>query len=348
MASTISGYEGTGRSLSLKLIKQLKEQAATSVVQEGETRSARSLKEVTLAEPIRYGKGDAVEKWLNALLCLDVTPSKPKNNIFPDPSQCQLLHVNRDTLFSFHPVPERFLRQMIALFVTSHYKNSPDDLQLLSDAPAHELFVLTSTTIQENGLPEPLCVVQIALEGNISKKSVMAGLDRGQRPAGDLIPWLVSQQFQDDFASLSGARIVRIATHPDCVSMGYGSKALELLTDYYEGKFINLGEQNDSSVKETASRIIDTVPTRNDLLNEDITVRDIEKMEPLFSRLAERKAEDLEYVGVSYGLTQPLHKFWTRAAFTPVYLVRYPLLRNQCLIHFKTKMANSFTATNRQ
>ncbi|KAI2606940.1 DUF699-domain-containing protein [Hypoxylon fragiforme] len=320
MASTISGYEGTGRSLSLKLIKQLKEQAATSVVQEGETRSARSLKEVTLAEPIRYGKGDAVEKWLNALLCLDVTPSKPKNNIFPDPSQCQLLHVNRDTLFSFHPVPERFLRQMIALFVTSHYKNSPDDLQLLSDAPAHELFVLTSTTIQENGLPEPLCVVQIALEGNISKKSVMAGLDRGQRPAGDLIPWLVSQQFQDDFASLSGARIVRIATHPDCVSMGYGSKALELLTDYYEGKFINLGEQNDSSVKETASRIIDTVPTRNDLLNEDITVRDIEKMEPLFSRLAERKAEDLEYVGVSYGLTQPLHKFWTRAAFTPVYL----------------------------
>ncbi|KAI1467572.1 DUF699-domain-containing protein [Daldinia caldariorum] len=324
MASTISGYEGTGRSLSLKLIKQLKEQAATSVAQDGETRSPRSLKEVTLAEPIRYGKGDAVEKWLNALLCLDVTPSKPKNNIFPDPSQCQLLHVNRDTLFSFHPVPERFLRQMVALFVTSHYKNSPDDLQLLSDAPAHELFVLTSTTIQENGLPEPLCVIQIALEGNISKKSVMAGLDRGQRPAGDLIPWLVSQQFQDDFASLSGARIVRIATHPDCVSMGYGSKALELLIDYYEGKFINLGEDNEatSKGKDTGdSMVIDSTQNESGgLLNEDIKVRDIEKMQPLFSRLAERKAEDLEYVGVSYGLTQALHKFWSRAQFIPVYL----------------------------
>lgn len=321
MASTISGYEGTGRSLSLKLIKQLKEQAATSIAQDGETRSPRSLKEVTLNEPIRYGKGDAVEKWLNALLCLDVTPSKPKNNIFPDPSQCQLLHVNRDTLFSFHPVPERFLRQMVALFVTSHYKNTPDDMQLMSDAPAHELFVLTSSTIQDNGLPEPLCVIQIALEGNISKQSVMAGLDRGQRPAGDLIPWLVSQQFQDDFASLSGARIVRIATHPDCVSMGYGTKALELLIDYYEGKFIYLGEDNEPSTKETTKATKDVEQEDGGLLHEDIKVRDIEKMQPLFSRLAERKPEGLEYVGVSYGLTQALHKFWSRALFAPVYLV---------------------------
>ena len=30
MASTINGYEGTGRSLSLKLIKQLREQSGTS------------------------------------------------------------------------------------------------------------------------------------------------------------------------------------------------------------------------------------------------------------------------------------------------------------------------------
>ncbi|XXG98984.1 hypothetical protein Hte_005317 [Hypoxylon texense] len=322
MASTISGYEGTGRSLSLKLIKQLKEQAATSVPQDGESRSARSLKEVTLAEPIRYAKGDAVEKWLNALLCLDVTASRPKNSVFPDLSQCQLLHVNRDTLFSFHPVPERFLRQMVALFVTSHYKNTPDDIQLMSDAPAHELFVLTSSTIQDSGLPEPLCVIQIAFEGSISKKSVLAGLDRGQRPAGDLIPWLVSQQFQDDFASLSGARIVRIATHPDCVSMGYGTKALELLIDYFEGKFINLREDGDHVMKEAVSSIATDVVRAGDgdLLHEEIKVRDMDKMQPLFSRLAERKPEDLEYVGVSYGLTQPLHKFWSRALFVPVYL----------------------------
>ena len=44
----------------------------------------------------------------------------------------------------------------------------------------------------------------------------MNSLSRGKRASGDLIPWTVSQQFNDhDFAGLSGGRIVRIATHPD-------------------------------------------------------------------------------------------------------------------------------------
>ena len=31
---------------------------------------------------------------------------------------------------------------MVSLYVSSHYKNTPDDLMLMSDAPAHHLFVL--------------------------------------------------------------------------------------------------------------------------------------------------------------------------------------------------------------
>lgn len=30
----------------------------------------------------------------------------------------------------------------MTLYVASHYKNSPNDLQLMADAPAHHLFVL--------------------------------------------------------------------------------------------------------------------------------------------------------------------------------------------------------------
>lgn len=30
----------------------------------------------------------------------------------------------------------------MTLYVSSHYKNSPNDLQLMADAPAHHLFVL--------------------------------------------------------------------------------------------------------------------------------------------------------------------------------------------------------------
>lgn len=112
----------------------------------------------------------------------------------PNPRECDLYYVNRDTLFSYHKESEMFLQvffpsvtfhiyfhrlflvlashsivnhllrkvlrdyyivkwtyacysnlniqRMMALYVASHYKNSPNDLQLMADAPAHQLFVL--------------------------------------------------------------------------------------------------------------------------------------------------------------------------------------------------------------
>lgn len=349
MASTINGYEGTGRSLSLKLIQQLREQSRggkqTNGTDDGDmadrstgkpTKTAaqkysgnRSLREITLSEPIRYAAGDLVEKWLNKLLCLDATLPRSRTDPqgCPHPSQCQLLHVNRDTLFSFHPVSEKFLQHMMALYVASHYKNSPNDLQLMSDAPAHQLFVLVPP-VDENSprLPEPLCVIQVALEGQISKQSVLNSLSRGQRAGGDLIPWLVSQQFQDDeFAGLSGARVVRIATNPDNIGMGYGSRALQLLVDFYEGKFASLAEDSaPTATTESMVRITDAELSTATLLDDTIRIRDIHSMPPLFSKLSERTPNALDYVGVSYGLTPPLHKFWKRAAFAPVYLRQTP------------------------
>ena len=86
MASTINGYEGTGRNLSLKLLDQLRQQSV----------------------PAARG---------------------------PSTQDCSLYYINRDTLFSYHSASEAFLHRLMALFVASHYKNSPNDLQLLSDAP---------------------------------------------------------------------------------------------------------------------------------------------------------------------------------------------------------------------
>lgn len=346
MASTINGYEGTGRSLSLKLIQQLRDQSrviskakgsdtdpadrVTDVSSKnGESVSSRGrvLREITLSEPIRYAQGDSVEKWLNKLLCLDATLPSSKLSVqgCPHPSKCELLHVNRDTLFSFHPVSEKFLEQMMALYVASHYKNSPNDLQLMSDAPAHQLFVLVPPIDDHSPrLPEALCVIQVALEGQISKESVLNSLSRGQRAGGDLIPWLISQQFQDEeFAGLSGARIVRIATNPEYMSMGYGSQALKCLIDFYEGKFANLSETESTEVEEMI-RITDAELEESTLLSDNVKVRDIHSMPPLFSKLSERPPQILDYLGVSFGLTSPLHKFWKRTSFAPVYLRQTP------------------------
>lgn len=326
MASTINGYEGTGRSLSLKLIQQLREQSRnTSKATDSKANGvpgSRQLQEIVLNEPIRYAPGDSVEEWLNKLLCLNATlPRKSNIKGCPHPDECQLYNVNRDTLFSYNKVCEAFLQNMMALYVASHYKNSPNDLQLMSDAPAHQLFVLLPP-IDPNSkeIPEPLCVIQVALEGQISKQSVMNQLGRGQRADGDLIPWLVTQQFQDeDFATLSGARVVRIAVNPEYTKMGYGSKALQLLQEFYEGRFASLDE-NDSYIDEKMVRVTDEELEDASLTTDKVAVREMNAMPPLLLRLNEKRPDELDYLGVSYGLTNQLHRFWKKAGFAPVYL----------------------------
>lgn len=106
---------------------------------------------------------------------------------------------------------------MMSLFVSSHYKNSPNDLQLMADAPQHHLFVLLGP-IDENtsSLPDIYSAIQVCTEGSINRQIVMEHMAKGMSPSGDLIPYLVSRQFQEpEFASLSGARVVRAAVHPD-------------------------------------------------------------------------------------------------------------------------------------
>ena len=69
LSSTINGYEGTGRSLSLKLFQQLRSQSAATAAGDGGGDKAiastggvrgRILHEITLFESIRYKSNDPV------------------------------------------------------------------------------------------------------------------------------------------------------------------------------------------------------------------------------------------------------------------------------------------------
>ncbi|GIL51445.1 hypothetical protein Vafri_7426 [Volvox africanus] len=367
LCSTVNGYEGTGRSLSLKLIQQLREQGAKiggpggagepggreQGAKEGGTGSGggggRSFREVHLGEPIRYAPGDPIESWLHELLCLDAGQHLPKPPTrLPHPSDCELFFVERDTLFSYHKASEKFLQQMVALFVASHYKNTPNDLLLMSDAPAHQLFVLLAPVDQSsNTMPHILAAAQVALEGSISKRSAVNSLAKGELPQGDLIPWTVSQQFQDpDFPALSGGRVVRIAVHPELGRAGYGSRVLEMLRRYYQGELTSLDEQDgtDGEEGEEDEADEDAAEDREDgkkrrrsagseggadgdaadgdgntlLLTERLAPR--KGLPPLLVNLADRKPDRLHYLGVSYGLTQQLYSFWRKAGYEPLYL----------------------------
>jgi len=326
LCSTINGYEGTGRALSIKLIGNLRREAANSqqANRDGKlaTGGSRLLREVALQEPVRYTSGDRVEKWLNDLLCLDAADAlSPLIGTLPPPSACELYEVSRDTLFSAHAASELFLKRMMALYVSSHYRNTPNDLQLMSDAPAHRLFVLLAPVDETSStLPEILCVVQIALEGAISQKSAHATLAAGLSPQGDLIPWTMATQFQDEgFPSFTGVRIVRIAVHPDLPRQGYGSRAMQLIHDFYEGKLADLREEfEDNDIRTTT----ETWQTTGKLAEETLKPRD--NLPPLLINLSERKPEHVNWIGTAFGLTTELYSYWSKGGYKPVYVRQTP------------------------
>lgn len=131
-------------------------QSAASYSQSGSSGS-RILTELTLEAPIRYSTGDPVEKWLNNLLCMDITANSTRMvSVMPAPMDCDLYLVNRDALFSSHGLSEALLQRIWALYTAAHYKNSPNDLQMLSDAPAHRYNAVQFIIV--NPLRVPTCI----------------------------------------------------------------------------------------------------------------------------------------------------------------------------------------------
>ena len=268
--------------------------------------------------------GDPIEKWLNALLCLDIIANSTRIvTSIPAPRDCELYYVDRDALFSYHSLSETLLQRIWALYTSAHYKNSPNDLQMLSDAPAHRLFALlgpqkSSSSSSGVHIPDILCVVQVALEGKISRQSVQSELLKGNKASGDMIPWTVSQQFNDsEFASLSGARVVRIATHPDVQSMGYGSRAIDLLIKYFQGE-LSFGKElkvppsmkrgDDESEDVDGDTLLSSAPKPR------------KKLPSLLTNVSDYPCERLHWIGVSFGLTGQLLNFWSKKGFKMCYL----------------------------
>ena len=133
-----------------------------------------------------------------------------------------------------------------------------------------------------------------------------------------MVPWTVATQFQDpDFPTLSGARVVRIATHPDLPRQGYGTRALQQLHAYYEGGLVDLLE-TDAAPSERAEARATTTRPDGGLLGETIKPR--AALPPLLTPLGEKRPEKCHWIAAAFGLTQQLHKFWTRAGYQPVYL----------------------------
>ncbi|MBR9681827.1 MAG: tRNA(Met) cytidine acetyltransferase [Candidatus Altiarchaeota archaeon] len=192
-STTVHGYEGAGRTFTLRFVETLK-----------------NYKKFTMVEPIRYALGDPIEAWLFDTLLLDAEPDAPvtvkgMKSDFPEPKP----------LFQ----NDERLRSIFGLLSSAHYKNTPNDLFMLADAPHHFIQTISDQASKTIG------AVHFCFEGGVDF-SVFEGMPT----EGNIIPDIFSKHYGlTGFFDLKGVRVVRVAAHPELQGKGIGSFAIKKL-----------------------------------------------------------------------------------------------------------------------
>ncbi|MHC1580495.1 tRNA(Met) cytidine acetyltransferase TmcA [Methanopyrus sp.] len=218
-SSTIHGYEGAGRGFSVRFLQSV------------ERRDDVRLIKFKMHEPIRYDPDDPIERWLFDTLLLDAEPAELDEEDLECVRRQRVRLEKPDLRFWFEDEEgEEELRQFIGIYVMAHYRNRPSDVMVLADAPHHEAYALKTET------GKIVTALQVAREGSIPR-DVIVKMRKGYRPPGNVIPDLMVQHHDAlEFPRMKGYRIVRIATHPDVMRQGLGSRALEELAKVCEEK----------------------------------------------------------------------------------------------------------------
>ncbi|MET1123633.1 MAG: tRNA(Met) cytidine acetyltransferase TmcA [Archaeoglobaceae archaeon] len=214
-STTIHGYEGTGRGFAIRFLRRLEQDESIEIVR------------VHMEEPIRYGRGDPIERWLYDVLLLDAQPAELTEEDMEAIKRGELEFRELDKRKLAED--EKLLREFFGIYVLAHYRNRPSDLAILLDMPNHLPFA-----VFVNG--KPVCSLHVAVEGNLDEATIEKIKD-GYKPKGQIIPDLVLKHYwQFDFPKMLGARVVRIATHPDVMGKGIGSFALAKIVEWSYAK----------------------------------------------------------------------------------------------------------------
>jgi len=212
-STTIHGYEGSGRSFSVRFLKRLEKDERVEV------------EKIDLEEPVRYGKGDPVEEWLYRVLLLNAQPAHIDEEDIESIKSGELRFemLDKDEFMK----DEKLLAEFFGIYVLAHYRNRPSDLVILSDMPNHIPF-----RVEVNG--KTICSLHVAVEGNLADDIIVRMVD-GYKPKGQIVPDVIlKHHWEMEFPKRSGVRVVRIATHPDLMDMGIGSYALGMLVKWAE------------------------------------------------------------------------------------------------------------------
>jgi len=205
-ATTVHGYEGTGRGFDLRFRALLEQR----------TPGWRALR---LSTPIRWCEHDPIEQLINRMLLLDAEPAADAVVAAADLSTPQFRIRSRDDL----AVDDAALRQLFGLLVLGHYQTRPNDLRHLLDGPNISVATLSAGELI-------LATALIAREGRLEPGLQQPIFEGRRRPRGHLLPQTLSAHAGLPQATALGfARIVRIAVHPAARRRGLARRLLEAL-----------------------------------------------------------------------------------------------------------------------
>ncbi|WP_404375773.1 tRNA(Met) cytidine acetyltransferase TmcA [Vreelandella aquamarina] len=202
-ATTVHGYEGSGRGFALRFRDVL-------------DRQAPQWRELTLQTPIRWSAGDPLEALTQRLLLLDAPlPSAALNKGERPPSvvlsQAQLAE------------QEPLLKKLFGLLVQSHYRTTPSDLRQLLDGPGTALRMVVGS----DGA-DPQAVLVTREEGGFSAELAEQVARGERRPQGHLLAQsLAAHCGCREALTARWRRVARIATHPLRRREGLGRQLLE-------------------------------------------------------------------------------------------------------------------------
>ncbi|MDX1553900.1 MAG: GNAT family N-acetyltransferase, partial [Marinobacter sp.] len=200
-ASTVHGYEGSGRGFKLRFRRVL----------DRETPHWQSL---TLAHPVRWSPQDPLEPLINRLFLLDAEAqgAEPSAEI---------------SINEWQPgqATEADLSRAFGLLVDAHYRTTPGDLRQWMDDP-------NAVTLLARQGGDIIGVLWATIEGNLEPALARKVLRGERRLKGHLLPQSLANHGGDlEAATLRILRVVRVAVHGQYRRQRIGRQLLDSATN---------------------------------------------------------------------------------------------------------------------
>lgn len=207
-ATTVHGYEGSGRAFTLRFEAQL----------DAWTPGWRNL---TLHSPVRWSDRDPLEALSFRTLLLDAEPADLGNLERLSCDQAEISCIDRDDLVS----NETLLGEVFGLLVSAHYRTRPLDLRQLLDGPT-----VTVWTAQYKG--KVVAVALLAEEGGLPSDLALEVAQGRRRARGHLLPQVIAAHCgRPEAMSMKGWRVLRLAVHPVVQRQGLGSVLISHISE---------------------------------------------------------------------------------------------------------------------